>query len=155
VVGRLHVGFEHESDVGDVETDEKQRIQQADTPAKRDEEGPRRRKKEERDFGRDIAVQRHRVVQEPVTVDDCPIPGLGGPPDGKDGDAGPTDADEDTVRAGHVRDGEVRVVAGPGQPRLSRPDLGRTQLATGLCRRAAGPSVPGVQRIDGVLRGDS
>ena len=150
----FHVAADDDPDVGDVESHEQERVEGVDTAAQRDEERPEGREKEEGDLCGDGPVERDGVGEPPVAVPDGSVTGFGGAPDGEDGDARPADADQDPVRTGHVRDGEIGVVAGAGEARLAGFDGLRGERRTGLGRRAAGPRVPGVEGVDGVLGSD-
>ena len=160
----LDVAPEDDRDVGDVQPHQNERVQGVDPAAERDEESPRRRQEEERDLEGDVAIERDGVGERPRPIPDRGIRGRPGLVDGEEGDPGPPQADEDPVGAGHVRDGEVGIVTGPGEAlpvRVYRRlwevcdpihEPGR-EPGTGLRRRAAGAGVEREQGVDRVLGG--
>ena len=131
LLGFLDVAADDDGDVEHVETDEHDRIEDADGAPERDEEGEGRRREQEGDFGGDAVVERHHVREKARAVVDRLVAGVLRPIDGEDGDTGPAEADENAVRASHIGDRE-----------------------SGVAARAADAGLPGVVGVDGVLGRD-
>ncbi len=129
---RFDLAAEDHRDVTDVEPDQEQHVEDIDPAVERDEERPERREQEEDDLEADLPVQDYDVREEARSFLDRGIDRRPPAKDRKEGDAGPADADEDPVRAGHVGDGQVACLD---------PAFGAREHAR----------VPGVERVDGVF----
>ena len=149
------IATDDDADVEDVQADEEERVRDTDAVSERDEERIHRRDEQEHDFEGDVPVDFDGVGEKAGALRDGGILRPFRPVYRVEGDSGPAETDENPIRTGHVRDGEVGVVTGPCErPRVPAGNRFCRQLLADLCRRPVRARVPRVVGVDGVLRCD-